>query len=190
MREPKTSPANNATTAIEATTSTMRKRKKRLPSRRNSRHGSAIAARFRTMQSMKIKRPRAVIQSQRMRNAKKTVTRAAMRTKKNTPAWSILKDRNWNVDGCAFEVFQPRKLQGLILPPPLLNQPLRKAAKAITSHFVMSNGRNKIDLVSSIAWLKGARISILRAGPFINAFQSFFRTQQAKHFVTQLLSSM
>src|SRR5437763_14494793 len=100
--------------------------------------------------------------------------------KKSTPAWSILKDRNCNV-GCAFEVLQPLKLQGLMLPPPLLSKPLRKAAKPITSHFVMSNGRNKINLVSSIAWLKGARISILRAGPFINAFQSFFRTQQAKH---------
>src|SRR5256714_3575332 len=181
MREPKTNPANKATTAIEATTSTMRKRKKRLPSRRNSRHGSAIAARFRTMQSMKIKRPRAVIQGQRIRNVKKKMTRTEMRTKKTTPAWSIGKDCNGNVGACAFEVFQPRKLQGLIPPPPLLSQPLRKAAKPMTSHFVMSNGRNKIDLVSSIAWLKGARISILRAGPFINAFQSFFRTQQAKH---------
>src|SRR5205823_11269326 len=103
------------------------------------------------MQSMKIKRPRAVIQSQRMRNVKKTMIRTATRTRKNTPAWSILKDRNWNAGGCAFEVFQPRKLQGLIPPPPLLNQPLRKAAKPITSHFVMSNGQNKIDLVSSIA---------------------------------------
>ena len=149
--EPKTSPANNATTAIEATTSTMRKRKKRLPSRRNSRHGSVIAARFRTTQSMKIKRPRAVIQSHRMRNVKKTMTRSAMRTKKNTPAWSIWKERNWSVGGCAFEVFQPRKLQGLILPPPLLSQPLRKAAKPMTSHFVISNGRNKVNLVSSIA---------------------------------------
>src|SRR5437588_6499733 len=114
--------------AIEATIRTIRKRKKRLPSRRYSRHGSPIAARLRTRQSMKMKRPREVIQSQRMTIAKIKMTRIAMSAKRNRPAWSRLKDRNWKVGDCAFEVFQPRKLHGLIVPPPLLIQPPRKAA--------------------------------------------------------------
>ena len=153
----------------------MRKTKKRLPSRRNSRHGSTMAARLRTRQSMKTKRPRATIHSQRITNARITTTQTAMAVKRTKPAWSILRDRNWNVGACRLVVFQLRKLHGLILPPPLLNQPLRKAAKPMTSHFVMSNGRNRISLVSSIACLKGDRISILRAGPFTTAFQSVFR---------------
>src|SRR5207253_7553213 len=101
--------------AIEATIKTIRKRKKRLPSRRYSRHGSPIAARLRTRQSIKMKRPREVIQSQRMTIAKMKMARTAMRTRRNTPAWSRLKDWNWNCGAWALEAFQPRKLQGLIL---------------------------------------------------------------------------
>src|SRR5205085_4743794 len=137
-------------------------RKKLLPSRRYSRHGSTIAPRFLTTQSVKMNRPRDETHIQIIPRSSAIAT---------TPITAAM------IHGATFQsrspcrvarYFQspfPRRPSLLKFPPPQL--PLMNAANAIVSHFTTSNGRNKTIFIHSNAARNGAMISTCGAVPFM-----------------------
>src|SRR5205085_1177170 len=140
-------------------------RKKLLPSRRYSRHGSTIAPRFLTTQSVKMNRPRDETHIQIIPSSSAIAT---------TPITAGM------IHGATFQSRSPCRVARYFqspfprrpsllkcpqpAPPPQL--PLMNAANAIVSHFATSNGRNKTIFIHSNAARNGAMISICGAVPF------------------------